>query len=147
MCGTARLVDLYPFLTRQLCEFLHSRTEAHLSQGKWASTRTPMGLKRYETASNDIKRFGTRLKIHTVEGAYRELEEPVVPGGAVLALQDEATVPDELVAVIVTVSETITNKIEADSSEASIKQVLEHNVAAVFVANRSGGKLQAPANQ
>lgn len=75
-------------------------------------------------------------------GAYSELEEPVVPCGASLALEDEATVADELVAVVATVSETVANEVEADSAEASIKQVLEHNVAGVFVAHRAGGKLQ-----
>lgn len=77
----------------------------------------------------------------TARGAHRKLEEPVVPGRTVLALEDEATVTNELVPVVATVGEAVSNKVKANSSEAGIKQVLQHDVSAVFVADRSRGEL------
>jgi hypothetical protein len=75
--------------------------------------------------------------------AHSELEEPAIPGVTCLSLEHEAAVPNELVAAVPTVSETVANEVEAQSTEASIKQVLKHNVSGVLLADRSGGKLQA----
>lgn len=73
--------------------------------------------------------------------AYSELEEPVVPSTTSLSLEDESTVANELVSIVTTVSKAVSDEVEEDSSEASIKQVLENDVTGVFVADRSRGKL------
>lgn len=58
--------------------------------------------------------------------AHRELEEPATPRGPRLPLQSKRTPGDEFVAIAKgsVVSEAIPDEVEADGSEASIKQVL-----------------------
>jgi hypothetical protein len=78
-----------------------------------------------------------------VRGAHSELEEPVVPGVAALSLEHKASIPNEGVAIVATVSKRVANKVEADSSDGSIKQGHEHDTSGVFMLQGSRGKLQA----
>lgn len=77
-------------------------------------------------ASRKLGRRKGKLRSH------RELEEPAVPSGLGNPVQSKAVPADEVVAVVATVRQAVTDEVEADGTKASVQQVFQDNVLCVL---------------
>lgn len=64
--------------------------------------------------------------------SYRKLEEPIIPFILGKVVECKSVPADEAVAIVASVRQAVTDEVEADSSKASIQQILQNNVLCVL---------------